>query len=85
MEFEVWSATWVQVRISGIDVILDASVTEVGSFLGDRGQRRREARGGVQGGQCPLVAAVCRRFPCTAALEFMAAHAGESDCPLGHG
>lgn len=76
MEFEC-PEHLVRVSISGTDVILDASMTEVGSFTSETaGSGRREARVVCTGGQCPLVAAVSQtNFPCTAAIEFMAAHA----------
>lgn len=75
MEFEC-PEHLVRVTIKGTDAILDARMTEVGSFASEtEGSGRRDARVVCTGGQCPLVAAVSQTtFPCTAALEFMAAH-----------
>ncbi|PCC72437.1 hypothetical protein SAMN02745121_01614 [Nannocystis exedens] len=76
MEFEC-PEHLVRVTISGTDVTLDVSMTEVGSFTSEtEGSGRRDARVVCRGSQCPLAAAVAKvTFPCTAALEFMVAHA----------
>ena len=76
MEFEC-PEHLVRVTISGTDATLDVNMTEVGSFTSETaGSGRRDLRVVCMGGQCPLVAAVSQAsFPCTAALEFMVAHA----------
>ncbi|WAS92379.1 hypothetical protein [Nannocystis punicea] len=62
-------------KLSGATV--DVTLTEVGSFTSEtEGSGRRDARATCSGTQCSLVSAVTKvQFPCTAALEFMVAHA----------